>query len=79
MKNRLPPINPAIGDSICELLERLTGREVDIILIAFLHGVDKPQPEFITSYHPDIMESVIKQLAKQMTEELRVSREVDRN
>lgn len=78
MKNRLPPINPALGDTILEAIECLTGKKADIILMAFPHGVDNPQPEFITSFQPDIMESVIKQIAAQMTEKFVATREVDR-
>lgn len=75
--NRLPPISPALGDTICEAIEHLTGKQADIILIAFPFGVENPQPQFISSFEPDLMESVIKQLASQL-DTVRDSRIVDR-
>lgn len=74
---RLSPINPAIGDRILDMIKDQTGKSANIILIAFPIG-DDPQPEFITSYSPEIMESVIKQLANQMTSTLLSSRRIDK-
>ncbi len=74
--SRLPSISPGIGDALVEVLEITTGQEVDIILMVFPRG-DNPQPEFVTSYHPELMESVIKQVAEQMTPDFVKSRVED--
>jgi hypothetical protein len=76
MEIRLPPITPMFGDLTITALEELTGVEVDIILIAFPHGVDNPQPTFLTNFEAGIMESVIKQVAVQMTDKFVASRVV---
>ena len=67
MANNLPPvlINPNVGDAICDLLERLTGVEMDIILVAVPKG-DWSMPQFITSADPDVMEAAIVQYGEKM-------------
>ena len=57
-------LDPRIGDAILQLIERQTGRECHIALIACpMVGPKLGQPEFVTSLQPDEMESLIIQVA----------------
>ena len=69
-------VNPRIGDAICTLIEKETGRWPNIILIMFPSDVETPQPTFISNFEPEIMEDVIEQLGEQM-DNVRDSRVVD--
>lgn len=76
MSNRLPPINPAMGDKICEMITDQIGQQVDIILMAFPKTLN-PQPQFITSYPPELMESIVRQIGAQLTPSHVASRVID--
>lgn len=57
-------LDPRIGDAICQLIERQTGRQCHIALIACpMDGAKLGQPAFVTSLQPDEMENLIIQIA----------------
>ena len=64
MTRKAMQLDPRIGDAVCKLLERETGEEVHIILIAFaMDGEKLGHPAFITSLTPDDMEDALIQIA----------------
>lgn len=75
--NRLPPISPAMGDTVCQMITDQIGYQVDIILIVFPVEGSNPQPQFITSYPSEVMESVIRQLGEHLTSSHVASRVID--
>jgi hypothetical protein len=57
-------LDPRVGDAILQLIEQQTGRACHIALIVCpMEGAKLGQPEFVTSLHPDEMESLITQIA----------------
>ena len=57
-------LDPRLGEAILQLIERTTGRECHIALIACpMDGRKLGQPTFVTSLQPDEMESLIVQVA----------------
>lgn len=74
---RLPDLDPIIGDAILSCIREQTGKEADIILIAFPQTTDNPQPTFISSFGPGVMENIIKQIAEQLTPEKIASRKIN--
>lgn len=61
------PVDPKLGDAICQAIEKVHGVPVDIILLVTREG-DWSKPSFISSIHPDIMEAVIMQIGEQMAD-----------
>jgi len=57
-------IDPAVGEAIMQLVERITGEACHIVLIACpMDGKKLGQPAFVTSLLPDEMETLIVQIA----------------
>lgn len=57
-------LDPRIGDAILQLIEKQTGEQVHIVLIACpMEGKKLGQPSFVTSLQPDEMESLVTQIA----------------
>ena len=57
-------LDPRLGDAILQLIERTTGQQCHIALIACpMEGAKLGQPAFVTSLQPDEMESLIVQIA----------------
>jgi hypothetical protein len=64
MSNTAVAVDPLLGDYITDLIERQTGREVEIILVVI--PSEGGSPTFVTSLLPDIMEHVVAQLSEKM-------------
>jgi hypothetical protein len=64
MKHRVE-IDPSFGDVICEIIEKNTGRRVEIVLIICPVEDDGKlgRPSFLTSQPPEITEQIIIQIA----------------
>lgn len=56
-----------IGDMTCDLIKQATGRDAEIILITI--PPDGGQPCYVTSLHPDVMETILREIGKHMTGE----------
>lgn len=57
-------LDPRIGDAILQLIERTTGQQCHIALIACpMDGKKLGQPAFVTSLQPHEMEDLIVQVA----------------
>jgi hypothetical protein len=78
MANRLPPVNPNIGNALCQMIEDQVGKPCEIILIVFPQGL-QPEPQFISSYPPEVMENIVRQIGKALSSPSMIaSRKVDR-
>lgn len=70
-------LDPRIGEAILQLIERTTGEQCHIVLIACpMDGVKLGQPDFVTSLLPDEMEDLIIQIAGNLAL-IRDSRKID--
>lgn len=57
-------LDPRLGDAILQLIEKTSGRNCHIALIACpMDGEKLGQPTFVTSLQPDEMENLIIQVA----------------
>lgn len=59
-------VDPMIGDAICNAIEQKHKRGVDIILIVFPNDIEDGQPTFVSSFPPEVMEGILKQIGEQI-------------